>query len=139
MVAEPDFPPIRASCPLVRSGSAGAMFTFLFTDIEGSTRLLQRLGHGYDDVLADHYQLLRSAVSECGGTEVGTTGDAMFGMFTGPEEAVGCALLAQEALGGHEWPEGCEVRVRMGVHTGEARRLATGEYVGLALHEAARV
>src|SRR5215213_10061313 len=117
----------------------GGTVTLLFTDIEGSTRLLQALGgERYADVLATHQLLLREAFAAHGGREVDTQGDAFFVAFPRAADAAQAAVAAQCALAAHPWPEGAAVRVRMGLHTGEP--LATGErYVGLAVHRAARV
>ena len=112
--------------------------SFLFTDIEGSTRLLEALGDRYDEALAVHRAILAEAIENHGGTVFGTEGDAVFAAFTGAGEAVGAAREAQRALTAHPWPAGAEVRVRMAVHTGDAR-LVGGDYVGLSLHVAARV
>jgi predicted ATPase/class 3 adenylate cyclase len=113
--------------------------TFLFTDIEGSTGLLRRLGDGaYARVLADHHALIRSALAAHDGTEVDTQGDAFFAVFSSPGACVAAVLEMQRALEEHPWPAGERVRVRMGVHTGEAARSATG-LVGLDVHRAARV
>ena len=106
--------------------------TLLFTDIEGSTRLLRRLRGAYADVLAEHQRLLREAFAAHGGREVDTQGDAFFVAFPGAVDAVQAAIAAQRALAGHPWPDGAQVRVRMGLHTGEPT--STGErYVGLAV------
>ena len=113
--------------------------TFLFTDIEGSTHLLQKLGPSWADVLATHCDLLRSAVSGAGGIEFGNEGDALFFVFEGAGDAVAGALAGQRAIDGHRWPEGHRVRVRMGMHSGEATLTRGGTYVGLALHQAARI
>jgi class 3 adenylate cyclase len=114
-------------------------FTFLFTDIEGSTRLLRRLGEGaYTQVLASHHALIRSALAAHGGQEVDTQGDAFFAVFSSPTACVAAVILMQQAIGGQAWPAGERVRVRMGVHTGEASKTATG-VVGLDVHRAARV
>src|SRR5437763_12074783 len=112
--------------------------TFLFTDLEGSTHLLQRLGDRYPALLATHYELMRAAFYRNGGQEVGTRGDALFVVFEQASAAVSGAAAAQLALGGHEWPDDCEVRVRMGLHTGEAE-VVDGDYVGVAVHAAARI
>ena len=112
--------------------------TFLFTDIEGSTLLLRRLREGYGDVLADHERLLRAAFEEAGGQEVGTQGDSFFVAFRRPKDAVLSAAAAQRALGSHSWPEGAQVRVRIGIHTGDAS-FASDKYLGLAVHRAARI
>jgi class 3 adenylate cyclase len=112
--------------------------TFLFTDIEGSTRLLKELGGRYGEVLAVHRQLLRRAFEQHGGQEFGTEGDALFIAFRRARDAVSAAAAGQLALAEQDWPGGVEVRVRMGLHTGEP---VVGEegYVGLGLHKAARI
>jgi class 3 adenylate cyclase len=113
--------------------------TFLFTDIEGSTVLLQRLGEdGYARVLAGHHALIRSALAAHGGGEIDTQGDGFFAVFSSPRGCVAAVLAMQQALQGHGWPGGERVRVRMGIHCGEATRTATG-LVGLEVHRAARV
>jgi branched-chain amino acid transport system substrate-binding protein len=112
--------------------------TFLFTDIEGSTRLLKSLGRRYDEVLAEHQRILRECFQAHGGREVDTQGDSFFVAFGRAGDAVACAADAQRAIRSHSWPEGVEVRVRMGLHTGEPR--PTGErYVGFGVHRAARI
>ena len=112
--------------------------TFLFTDIEGSTRLLQALGPTYGDLQAGHDALIRQAVSSAGGVEVRTEGDAFFVAFESAGSAVSAAVAAQRSLASHEWPAGAEVRVRMGLHTG-AGVLGGDDYIGLSVHRAARV
>jgi predicted ATPase/class 3 adenylate cyclase/DNA-binding CsgD family transcriptional regulator len=113
--------------------------TFLFTDIEGSTALLQRLGDGvYAQVLAAHQALIRSALAAHDGQERDTEGDGFFAVFSSPRECVAAVLEMQQALEGRDWPAGERVRVRMGVHCGEASRTAAG-LVGLEVHRAARV
>ena len=112
--------------------------TLLFTDIEGSTQLLRRLGDAYANVLAEHQRLLREAFAAHGGREVDTQGDAFFVAFPRAVDAVRAAVAAQRALAAHPWPAGGAVRVRMGLHTGEPAA-AGGRYVGLAVHRAARV
>ena len=116
----------------------GGTVTFLFTDIEGSTRLLQQLGDGYGDVVRDHRLLLREHLGAKGGTEVDTQGDAFFYSFSRAREAVAGAVAAQLALGAHDWPDGAEVRVRMGLHTGEPSVGDEG-YLGLDVVRAARI
>jgi len=114
-------------------------FTFLFTDIEGSTALLGRLGDDvYAQVLAGHHALIRSALAAHDGSEVDTQGDAFFAVFSSPRACVAAVLQMQQALQGHAWPGGEQVRVRMGIHCGEAANTATG-LVGLEVHRAARV
>src|SRR5436305_8143809 len=112
--------------------------TLVFSDIEGSTRLLRRLGEAYATTLEAHRTLLRGAFSAAGGVEVETRGDSFLFAFTSAHAAVGAALEAHRALAAHEWPEGCAVRVRIGVHTGEPQPTADG-YVGLDVHRAARI
>src|SRR3984957_11372356 len=113
--------------------------TFLFTDVEGSTALLGRLGDdGYVQVLAGHHALIRSALAAHDGQEVDTQGDAFFAVFSSPRGCVAAVLAMQQALADHAWPGGERVRVRMGIHCGEAARTATG-LVGLEVHRAARV
>jgi predicted ATPase/class 3 adenylate cyclase len=113
--------------------------TFLFTDIEGSTALLGRLGEGaYAQVLADHHTLIRSALAAHVGTEIDTQGDAFFAVFSSPRACVAAVLEMQQAIGTHAWPGGEQVLVRMGVHCGEAEQTAAG-LVGLEVHRAARV
>ena len=120
------------------SGLPGGAVTFLFTDIEGSTRLVKALRERYAEVLAEHRRLVRAAIAGQGGHEVDTQGDAFFAAFAGAKQAVLCALEIQRALAAHEWPAGAPVRVRIGVHTGQAV-LAEGAYTGLAVHRAARI
>jgi len=112
--------------------------TFLFTDIEGSTALLQRLGPRYADVLERHHALLRAAIKGSGGVEVSTEGDAFFVVFPSALAAVGAAAAAQRALAEERWPSKLPVRVRMGLHTGEGT-LGGDNYVGLDVHRAARI
>jgi ABC-type transport system substrate-binding protein/class 3 adenylate cyclase len=112
--------------------------TFLFSDIEGSTQLLQRLGDAYPEVLADHQRLLRAAWAEHAGVEIDTQGDSFFVVFARATDALAAAAQAQRALAGHAWPAGGQVRVRMGLHTGVGT-LSHGHYVGLDVHRAARI
>jgi predicted ATPase len=110
----------------------GGTVTFLFTDVEGSTRLLHELGDGYAEVLAEHRRVLREAFARHGGVEVDTQGDAFFVAFGKASEALAAASEARSAL--QEGP----IRVRIGVHTGEP--LVTEEgYVGIDVHRAARI
>ncbi|MGH3182487.1 MAG: adenylate/guanylate cyclase domain-containing protein, partial [Streptosporangiaceae bacterium] len=119
--------------------SATASRTFLFTDIEGSTALLGRLGEDlYAQVLAGHHALIRSALAAHDGREVDTQGDAFFAVFSSLRGCVAAVLQMQQALQDHAWPGGERVRVRMGIHSGEAARTAGG-LVGLEVHRAARV
>jgi predicted ATPase/class 3 adenylate cyclase len=113
-------------------GLPSGTVTFLFTDIEGSTRLLGELGDRYSDVLAEHNRLLRERFSRHGGLEVGTQGDSFFVAFADAGSAVAAAGDVQAALAGGP------VRVRIGIHTGEA--VVTDEgYVGIDVHRAARI
>jgi predicted ATPase/class 3 adenylate cyclase len=119
--------------------AAAASRTFLFTDIEGSTALLGRLGEDlYAQVLAEHHALIRSALAAHDGSEVDMQGDAFFAVFSSPRACVAAVLQMQQALQDHAWPGGEQVRVRMGIHCGEAAKTATG-LVGLEVHRAARV
>ena len=113
-------------------------YTFLLTDIEGSTSLVRQLRDQYGDILSEHHRVLRTVFEDAGGEGIGTQGDAFFVAFRRPKDAVVAALTAQEALATHEWPHGVEPRVRMGIHTGEAS-ITDDEYHGLAVHRAARI
>jgi len=121
----------RTDHPSVRELPSGTV-TFLFTDIEASTRLLHELGDGYADALAKHRRLFREAFVRYGGVEVDTQGDAFFVAFPRAQDAVDCAAAAQKAL------DGGPVRVRMGLHTGEPRVTSEG-YVGMEVHAGARI
>ena len=112
--------------------------TFLFTDIEGSTRLLQRLGGGYAEVLSEQQRILRAAFAAHGGYEVDSQGDSFFVSFQTAKDAVAAAVDGQRDLAAHAWPEGVEVKVRMGLHTGEPR-IGDERYVGIGVHRAARI
>jgi class 3 adenylate cyclase len=112
--------------------------TLLFTDIEGSTRLVRQLRDCYADVLAEHQSLLRAAFARHDGHEIDTQGDAFFYAFASAHEAILAAVDGQRAILSHPWPDGSPVKVRMGIHTGRANR-ADGRYTGLAVHRAARI
>ncbi len=112
--------------------------TLLFTDIEGSTRLLQRVGERYADLLEECRRLLRTAFSQWHGQEVDTQGDAFFVVFARASDAVCATVDIQRALAAHPWPQDAAVRVRIGLHTGEPQRSAEG-YIGLDVHHAARI
>jgi class 3 adenylate cyclase len=117
----------------------GGTVTFVFTDIEGSTQLLQELGdEAYGCVSADHRRIVRETFGAQGGTEIDTQGDAFFFSFTRARDAVAAAVDAQRGLHDHEWPDRKEVRVRMGVHTGEPHVGEEG-YLGLDVVRAARI
>ncbi len=112
--------------------------TLLFTDIEGSTRLLQQLGERYAQVLREHRRLLRAAFEQWHGYEVDTQGDAFFVVFERAIDAIYAASSAQRTLFETQWPEEVAVRVRMGIHTGEPQPAEEG-YIGLDVHRAARI
>jgi len=112
--------------------------TLLFSDIEGSTVLLSRLGGLYGEALSAQRVVLRAAIGEGRGVELGTEGDSFFVVFSSAADAVGCCVAAQRALGGYDWPGGAAVPVRMGLHTGEPSRHEDG-YIGLDVHRAARI
>jgi YVTN family beta-propeller protein len=112
--------------------------TFLFTDIEGSTRLLKELGGSYSEVLSEHQRILREAFAAHGGHEVDTQGDSFFVAFRRAKDAVAAAVDAQRDLSAQTWPEGATVKVRMGLHTGEPQ-VGEQRYVGMGVHKAARI
>jgi predicted ATPase/class 3 adenylate cyclase len=112
--------------------------TMLFSDIEGSTALLGRLGERYGEALFAQRALMRAAISACRGVEVGTEGDSFFVVFESADDALRCCLAAQRALAGHDWPGGVAVRVRMGLHSGEPA-VQEDDYVGMDVHRAARI
>ena len=113
--------------------------TFLFTDIEGSTALLQRLGdRRYAEALEEHRRLLLTAFGEAHGQEIARYGDAFLVAFSRATDAVRAAVAAQRSLMTHAWPDGASLRVRMGLHTGEPVSEA-GDYAGLAVHRASRI
>ena len=121
-----------------RSSLPTGTVTFLFTDIEGSTRLLHALGDRFDAVLNRHHEVLRGALIGRGGVEVATEGDSFFVVFPSPSAAVETAILAQRALHEEDWGDGVELRVRMGIHTGNGK-LVGDNYGGLDVHRAARI
>jgi class 3 adenylate cyclase len=112
--------------------------TFLFSDIESSTRLLRELGDDWEGTLAAHNRILRESFAEAGGREVDRQGDAFFAVFPSARTALESAAAAQRALVAHAWPRGAEVRVRMGVHTGEPSVGGEG-YLGVDVVRAARI
>jgi predicted ATPase/class 3 adenylate cyclase len=115
------------------------VITLVFTDVEGSTRLLDELGDdAYADALADHHRLIRSAIVSHGGVEVDTQGDAFFVAFADADDALTATLEAQLSLARHPWSHNAPVRVRIGVHTGKVLRHSEG-YVGITVHQAARI
>ena len=112
--------------------------TFVLTDIEGSTRLLERLGDEYAAVLRDVRTLIRTSVRAARGLEVDARADEFFAVFRRPAHALDAALAIQRALRERTWPQKADVRVRIGMHTGRPTLTETG-YVGIAVHIAARV
>ncbi len=112
--------------------------TLLFSDIEGSTSLLSRLGERYGEVLSAQREIMRAAFSRHRGHEMGTEGDSFFVVFRAVGDAVNAALESQRGLNKHPWPDGTHVGVRMGIHTGEPTRHEDG-YIGMDVHRAARV
>jgi class 3 adenylate cyclase len=112
--------------------------TFLLTDIEGSTGLLERLDDQYASLLADIRRLVRAAVRSAGGREVSATGDDFFAVFESAPAALDAALAIQRAMHAGAWPGGVDVRLRIGLHRGRPALTDTG-YVGLSVHAAARI
>jgi predicted ATPase/class 3 adenylate cyclase len=112
--------------------------TFLFTDIEGSTRLLQELKGQYTTALQEHREIVRDAFHRFGGIELGTEGDAFFIAFTTPQAAVEAAVTAQRGLAEHVWPGGSRLQVRMGIHTGTPEMI-DHDYVGPDVHLVSRI
>jgi predicted ATPase/class 3 adenylate cyclase len=115
--------------------------TFLFTDIEGSTRLLQELGHKtYRRVQDDHGKILRGAIAAGDGVEVRTEGDSFFAVFSTPDRALQAAVAGQRGLAAQDWPGDVALRVRMGLHTGVGVLESGGaDYVGVDVNRAARI
>jgi class 3 adenylate cyclase len=112
--------------------------TFVFSDIEGSTGLLKRLGERYGELISDHRRLVREAFGSREGVEIDTQGDSFFFAFARARDAVLAAVDVQRAHAEHEWPDGEQVRVRMGLHTGEPAVGAEG-YLGVDVVRAARL
>src|ERR1700694_3496180 len=112
--------------------------TLLFTDIEGSTHLLEQLGERYTGVLAEYRSLLRTTFHAHDGHEVDTQGDSFFVVFARASDAVSAAVEVQRTLFAHAWPNSVKMPVRIGLHTGEPQLSSEG-YVGLDVHRAARV
>ena len=125
------------------TGGAGEILpsgtvSLLFTDIDGSTRLLEQLGDAYATLLSDHHRLMSDAIATHGGSQVDSAGDGLFISFPTAKAALLASIDAQRAIAGHRWPADAEVRVRMGLHTGEPLSAASG-YVGIDVHRAARI
>jgi DNA-binding NarL/FixJ family response regulator/class 3 adenylate cyclase len=112
--------------------------TLLFTDVEGSTELVQELGDDYPRLLSDHRRLLRSAMESVGGYEVDCRGDEFFVAFSDAGDALAGVVAAQRAFALHEWPGAATLRVRMGLHTGQPA-FVDDSYIGLDVHRAARI
>jgi len=127
----------RQAFPLHSEGSV-RMFTFLFTDLEGSTQLWQQHPEAMQGALARHDALLRSAVESFGGQVVKTTGDGLHAVFTSGLDGVNASLKAQHSLVDEAWEETGSLKVRMGLHLGEAQQRG-GDYYGTAVNRAARL
>src|SRR2546423_2194872 len=112
--------------------------TLVFTDVEGSTQLVQRLGDDYAHVLDDHRRLFHEAVEREGGIVIDARGDEFFVVFEDAGPATEALVAAQQAFAEHDWPSGVELRVRMGLHTGEPT-VRDHTYFGLDVHRAARI
>ena len=131
-------PGVRRTVLKMRDLPTGTV-TFLFTDIEGSTQVLQQLGRdGFVRQLDQHAEIMRTAVAEHGGVEIGTEGDSFFVVFPTASGALRAAVAAQRALAAHSWSDGDPIRVRMGLHTGEGVR-GGDNYVGIDVNRAARI
>src|SRR5687767_3567991 len=119
-------------------GAGGSVGTFVFTDIEGSTRLSQRLGPAFGGVMQAHDELLCRTLIEYGGSIENSTGDGVFASFTAAREALAACAAVQHAVASHPWPHGVQLRVRIGLHTGPAS-LAGQAPAGAAVNLAARI
>jgi len=116
----------------------GGTVTLLFTDVEDSTALVQRLGARYGDALEEHRGLLRGAIEGAGGAVIDTRGDESSCVFLQPADAVAAAAEAQRILAAHGWAEGAQFRIRVGIHTGEPE-ISARSYYGLDVHRVARI
>jgi class 3 adenylate cyclase len=112
--------------------------TFLLTDIEGSTRLLSHLGDGYASILKDVRSIIRDAVRRCDGRKVDAHGDEYFSVFAHASSAIEAAVALQRSMRARIWPDGVDVRVRAGIHSGRPTLTDTG-YIGLSVHTVARL
>jgi class 3 adenylate cyclase len=128
---------IKAQAADVASLPRGTV-TFLFTDMERSTRLVRQLGDAYAPLLRDVRVIIRTNVGRVGGHEIDARADEFFAVFQQPARALAAALAIQRALRKRDWPEGLEVRVRIGLHTGRPT-IGDAGYVGIAVNTAARV
>ena len=132
--------PTGRDAPAAGAALPTGTVTFLFTDIEGSTKLVERLGTAaWTTLLEAHQSIIRAALAAATGVEVKTEGDSFFAVFTSAETAVAAAAAMQRGLYAHGWPADAAVRVRMGLHTGEGVIAPDADYVGLDVHRAARV
>jgi len=127
----------QATLKIASQKPAGTV-TLLFSDIEGSTQLLHRLGEKYAQALEEQRVIMRAAFQQCEGYEIDTAGDGFFVAFSRAQNGVLATITAQRQLAAHQWPEGETLRVRMALHTGEPIATATG-YVGVDVHRAARL
>ena len=123
---------------MAAEGAPSGTVSLVFTDIDGSTRLLEQLGDDYAVLLADHHRIMDEAMAANGGVRVDAAGDGLFASFPTARAALLSCIDAQRALAAHAWPRGAEVKVRMGLHTGEPLS-AGGGYVGIDVHRAARI
>ena len=133
-MTDPSIRPTGHSGQSLPSGTV----TFLFTDLEGSTRLLQELGDKFATLVADHDQLLREIWERHNGRVIDTQGDSFFVAFSRALDAIHAVVQSQRVVSNHLWPDGVTVRVRMGLHTGEPQIIALG-YMGIDVHRAARI
>jgi class 3 adenylate cyclase len=129
---------LRSAGPWTARHLPRGTVTFLLSDIEASTELLERIGDGYAAILAEVRRLHRDAVGAAGGHEVDARADEYLAVFQRPAAALAAAVAIQRAIAAHAWPDGAAVRVRMGVHSGRPTLTREG-YVGIAVHVAARV
>ncbi|MEX2547430.1 MAG: tetratricopeptide repeat protein [Chloroflexota bacterium] len=129
----------EASPPANAPSVPGGTVTFVFTDLEGSTRLLGALRDVYAELLAGYHDLVGTIFAGHGGTELDRAGDGLFHSFTSARRAVAAAVEAQDAIARHDWPAGATVRARMGLHTGEPTQTERSGYVGMDVHRAARI
>src|SRR5689334_12522323 len=111
---------------------------FLMTDIEGSTRLVTALGDAFPRLLDEHFAVLDQAVTGNGGTLVSSEGDAIFAVFPAARQAMAAAIAGQRAIAAHDWPKGTDLKVRMGIHAGEAV-MGGRDYTGIDVHRTARI
>jgi predicted ATPase/class 3 adenylate cyclase len=132
-------PQLAAISTSVGKGLPSGNVTFLFTDLEGSTRLFRQLRDRYPALLEQHRRIIRAAVDRRGGVEVSTEGDGMFVAFADAVAAVESCVDAQVSLSGHPWPDDGGVRVRMGLHTGIATPTPEHDYTSVAVHQTARI